>query len=446
MKPCFQSADILLPKAGTDLNKWAVSACDQYTSCPEYWAEVEGQVNAASSSLHLIYPEVYLEEERNKLGTNGSGCTAMDERIHSIHRNMDLYLREKILTEQVTDGFVLVVRKTCSGTRVGLVGVVDLEQYEYEADSSAPVRATERTITERIPPRMKIREDAPLETSHVMLLIDDREKRLVEPLYEKREKFRKLYETELMKDGGYVQGYAITGEDARDVEELLQKMQEKAEGPFLAAGDGNHSLASAKEYWRQIKGNLSERQQEDHPARYALAELVNVHSPALIFEPIHRVVFGAEAQEVFEGFQAYLRERKIPWHAGTDIVFLRRSGEADSQLGNGNVEGDAIKQCGIALGDTGGILPLDVLQKYLDCFVEAHPGSRVDYVHGEQEVRRIAGKPGRCGLLLGAMDKQELFPAIAAGGTLPRKTFSLGEAQEKRYYMECRKIRNEEKV
>lgn len=408
-KACFRAADILLPNEQVDAAVWAVVACDQYTSQPEYWKQVEAITQGKPSTLNIIYPEVYLEEG--------------DARIADIHRNMERYLSEGVLVERVHQGFVLVARRIASGTRLGLVGMLDLEQYDFTPGTSALVRATEGTIQSRIPPRVRIRRHGLIESPHVMVLIDDPKNQLIESLYENRHRYRKLYDTELMLGGGHLIGYAIEGQDAANLEEQLKALEDESGGFFMAVGDGNHSLATAKACWEQIREGLSPEEREVHPGRFALVEVVNLHSPALVFEPIHRVLFGVKPEQLLEFFKADLERTGIGYKDGDDIVFVR--GDQESSL---------------SLSNAGGRLPVDVLQVFLDRYISEHSEVVIDYVHGEGDLRELSAKAGSCGILLKSIDKNTLFPAIAAGGVLPRKTFSMGEAYEKRYYMECRRI------
>lgn len=408
-KPCFRAANILLPAEWVDAATWAVVACDQYTSQPEYWRQVEAIVGEKPSALNIIYPEVYLDEG--------------DGRIENIHRTMAQYLWDGVLMERVHQGFVLVARKVSSGTRLGLVGALDLEQYDFKPGTSSLVRATEGTIQSRIPPRVRIRNHGLMESPHVMVLIDDPLEQLIEPLYQRRGQFPKLYDTDLMLNGGHLSGFAIEGQETCALERQIRALEQASNGFFMAVGDGNHSLATAKACWEQIRETLSEGDREDHPARFALVEVVNLHSPALIFEPIHRVLFGVEPERVAAAFKADLQDSGIGWENGNDIVFIH---------GNEPVS--------LALSGANGRLPVDVLQNFLDRYLSEHPSVKIDYVHGANDLRKMSEQAGVCGILLGAIDKNMLFPAIAAGGVLPRKTFSMGEAYEKRYYMECRRI------
>ena len=406
MQACFLPADILLPDAAADFEKWAVVACDQFTSQPAYWQSAAQIVGDAPSTLNIVYPEVYLAEG--------------DARIESIRRAMADYMQRGVLQTRVQNGFVLVRRTTESGERLGLVGKLDLEQYDFTPGTSAPVRATEGTILSRIPPRVRIRQGAPIESPHVMMLVDDAAMRLIEPLAKMN--LPKLYDTELMLGGGHISGFAVEGELAAQTADLIARMQQESGGFFLAVGDGNHSLATAKACWEQIKPTLSEAERENHPARFALCELVNLHSPALIFRPIHRVIFGAEIDGLQSGFELYLRAHGMTLTDGGEVTLVQDD-----------------ERRGFAISGRGDRLPVDVLQKYLDQACNEKSGWSLDYVHGDEDAAGLA-QNGATAALLGAMDKRALFPAIAAGGVLPRKTFSMGEATEKRYYMECRAI------
>ena len=404
MDTCFAPADILLPADDETARFWPVVACDQFTSQREYWAELEKLVGDRPSALNIVFPEVYLDE--------GFG------RIEIIQKHIEDYLRRGILTERVHEGFVLVERSTGSGVRIGLVGKVDLDCYDYTPESQALIRATEGTVTSRIPPRVKIRRGAEVESPHVMLLCDDRERELIEPLYARHHELPKLYDLELMMGGGHLRGYAVTGELAKETQNIIARQQSRSK-LYLAVGDGNHSLATAKTCWEEIKSKLSEKERENHPARYALAELVNLHCEALNFEPIHRVLFNVDAGKLIDDFTA-----AVPSAQGDDVVFIHKGGRR-----------------GVKLTAAGDRLPVDLFQEFLDEWLKEHPGTEIDYVHGSGALEELSLKEGNCGMALKAMDKNALFPAIVAGGVLPRKTFSLGEAEEKRYYMECRKIR-----
>lgn len=412
-------ADILLPADGTDMSKWAVIACDQFTSQPEYWKRVEDYVQDAPSMLRLIYPEVYL-------GTDDQN--AYKARIQEIQKHMSEYMSDGTLTEWVHQGYVLTVRHTQAGDRVGLVAALDLEQYDYQPGTDAPVRATEATVKERIPVRVGIREGASLESPHVMVLLDDPKEQLLEPLYARREELPLLYDTELMEDGGHIAGYALAGAEAEKVTARLRDMEEKCPGILLAVGDGNHSLASAKTCWENKKKELPEAEQADHPMRYALVEAVNLYSPSLLFYPIHRVLYGCDAQTMTEGFGRYLSGcgmelTPVADAAQADVTFIYEKRRSAYQIRS-----------------LAGHLPVELLQKYLDEYLETHAEQELDYVHSGAAAEQIAKEGRGCAMLLGAFDKSALFQAIEAGGVLPRKTFSIGEDVQKRYYMECRKL------
>ena len=403
MNTCFGPADILLPRDGETAALWPVVACDQFTSQRDYWEKAAALVGDKPSALHIVFPEVYLEDGF--------------DRIESIQQHIAAYLEEGVLTEKVHQGYVLVERITQSGARIGLVGMVDLDCYDYTPESKALIRATEGTVTARIPPRVRIREGARVESPHVMLLCDDRQQELIEPLYAMRQQLPLLYDLELMLGGGHLRGYAVTGALAESVTAIIEKQQGRSD-LYLAVGDGNHSLATAKTCWERIKPGLSPAQRENHPARYALAELVNLHCPALNFEPIHRVLFRVDAGDLISAFTA-----AVPCEEGEDIVFWH----------------DGCRR-GLNPSACGDRLPVDVLQEFLDRYLAEHPRTGIDYVHGTAALEELSARSGNCGVALRAMDKNALFPAIIAGGVLPRKTFSMGEAEEKRYYMECRKI------
>ena len=412
MTPCFLPADILLPRESEDLSRWAVVACDQFTSRPDYWAETERLAGDAPSTLRIIYPEIYLSQG--------------EKRIPAIHAAMRKYLVDGVLETAVENGFVLVRRTTESGARLGLVGKLDLEQYEYKRGKKSPVRATEGTILSRIPPRMRIREGAPIESPHIMMLLDDPAMRLIEPL--EKENLPKLYDVRLMQGGGRLEGFAVCGESARKTAKLAGEMQAAAKGGFfLAAGDGNHSLATAKACWDALKETLSPEERETHPARYALVELVNLHSPALVFKPIHRVIFGADADELVAGFDAFLAGLGMAVVPGEEVVFVGKDAEM-----------------GFDIAGRGERLPLDLAQRFLDEWLERHENETIDYVHDADEVRAHCRGEKAAGVLLQAIPKEGFFAAVRAGGALPRKTFSMGEGHEKRYYMECRRILPEE--
>ncbi len=411
---CIRTGAFLLPAPGVDPAAWACVACDQFTSQPEYWREAEAFVAGRPSALSLILPEAYLGEA--------------PERVPCIHRAMEQALAMGTLATAVDNGFILVERTVGAGTRLGLMALLDLEAYEYAAGSLSPVRATEGTILERIPHRLAVRRGAALELSHALLLIDDPACTVLEPLAARSHTLAPLYDFELMQGGGSLRGYAVTAaEDIDAVYTALGALEAAAPGGLLyAVGDGNHSLATAKALWEEIKPGVPEGERAAHPARYAMVELENIHDPALLFEPIHRVLFGADGDDLLPELAAYAAARGWTLADGPE-------GQPVTVVYEGK---------GVELSILGSPHPLAVgtVQAFLDDWLAAHPAARLDYVHGEAAARALSQGERTVAFLLPALDKTELFPAVAALGALPRKTFSMGEAQEKRYYMEARRL------
>lgn len=409
MYPSLIPANILLPDSDTDLSKWAVIACDQYTSQPEYWHQVESTIGHSPSSYNIIYPEVYL-------GENNS-------RIDKIHNTMSEYIEDGILTEKVHEGFVLVERTVSGRTRVGIIGAIDLDAYEYKADCKAAVRATEGTILSRIPPRVEIRRNAPIETSHVMVLLNDKKKKIIEHIYANKDELEQLYDFELMLGGGHIRGFAITGEKAQRIADEIQELQNQEEIVF-AIGDGNHSIAAAKAYWEEISKNLPESERKCHPARFALAEVVNLYSPATIFEPIHRIVFRIEINKFESVLRKYFIEQNTSSGSDSEIIIVNNSRERRF----------IPKACGQYLS-------IELVQNVLDEYLSQALKTSIDYIHGEENVRKLCEQNrDSTGILLKGIPKGDLFSVLKTGQVLPRKSFSMGEANEKRYYVECRKI------
>ena len=405
---------ILLPAPGVSRETWACIACDQYTSEPEYWKKAFDFVKDAPSALRLILPEVWLKES--------------EQRIPEIHAAMARYLREGLLVPAVDPGFVLCERTVPSGSRLGLVCAVDLEQYSFEKGSLPLVRPTEQTIASRLPPRLVIRRGAPVELTHIMILIDDPERTVLEPLQARKASLRPLYDFELMMGGGRLKGWAVDREeDLRHVDASLNRLLDSlgADPLLLAVGDGNHSLATAKAYWNEIRETLSPAERENHPARFALCEIVNIHDEALLFEPIHRVVTGTGAAELLSDWQSYAEARGMTLSAAQGHRFTVVSAEGDREVTVGNPEG---------------AIPCETVQKFLDDFLARHPEAEIDYIHGEQSLRSLAKAPGAVGFLLPEIDKRSFFSDVKKLGVLPRKTFSMGEADEKRFYMEAKEI------
>ena len=406
-------ADILLPQAGVQPETWACVACDQYTSQPEYWQEVEQLVGAAPSTLRLMLPECYLAQT--------------EQRVPVINQTMRDYLESGVL-QQAVNGYVLVERTTHSGKRIGLVGAVDLEEYDYTPGSKPLVRPTEETIAARLPARLAIRQGAAIEMSHIMMLVDDPLRTVIEPLYARHEQLRPLYDFPLMQQGGHLRGWAVEADgDMAAIAAALEALRDgQGKDPLLfAVGDGNHSLATAKAAWEALKPQLSEEERAVHPARFALCEVENIHDEALTFEPIHRIVTGVDAPQLMQDWADYCQARGMA---------LAEEGAQKVQV----ISADGEKTVAVANPD--GAIPVDTLQRYLDDFLRRHPEAEIDYIHGDDVLRSLAQQEGSIGFLVPPIDKGTFFDAIKQLGTLPRKTFSMGHAHEKRFYMECKRI------
>lgn len=394
MKKYLHSANILLPKENFD--KWAVIACDQYTSDKEYWKDVENFVGSCPSTLNMVLPEIYLSET--------------GERISSINSTMQRYLDEHVF-EEITSSFVYIERGLSEGgLRKGLLGVIDLEDYEYTTSSTALTRATEQTVSERIPPRVKIRKDAPIEFPHVLLFIDDPDDSVMKIGYENKASLEKLYDFSLMKNGGDIKGYKLPAEYESIINEKLDALVK--DRLLFAVGDGNHSLATAKECY-----NLSPNEKN----RYALVEVVNIHNPAIEFEPIYRVIFNTNKDEII----SYLKKRNDEVSSDVKHEFTVVS------------QGETEK---IELFATSK-LPVGTLQGYLDDYLKKNTDIEIDYIHGTDSVYKLCEKENTVGFIFEGMKKEELFDAVIADGSLPRKTFSMGPADDKRFYIEGRQIK-----
>ena len=413
----FKPADILLPR-DCDLSLWSVVACDQYTSRPEYWQRVEDRVGRAPSALRLILPESCLEGP------------SVETDIMEVNNTMSRYLREGRF-QDYPDGLFYVERTLDSGkVRRGLVGMADLEQYDYEPGAVSAIRATEGTVMSRIPPRVAVRKNAPIELPHVMLLADDPDQALIEPLSAQTGEMEPLYDFQLMERGGRVKGWRLTQDQMAAVAQTLQGMRAQADrergGLLFAVGDGNHSLATAKECYERRKGLTDPVQWPGLPSRYALCELVNLHDSSLEFEPIHRVVFGVKPEELLDALISYYPSA-VQGRAGGHVLpfVINRWSQGEATVTQPQAQ-----------------LPVGTLQNFLDDYIAAHPKARVDYIHGADEARALAGeREDAVAFLLPPMDKSDLFPTVVHDGVLPRKTFSMGEAHDKRFYLEARKIR-----
>ena len=411
----IRPAQILLPAAGVKPETWACIACDQYTSEPEYWEKAFAVAGDAPSAIRLILPEYNLKNSESL--------------IPQIHSTMADYLAQGLLTPAVNPGFILCERTIASGTRLGLVCAVDLEQYSFEKGSLPLIRPTEQTITDRLPPRLKIRRGAPVELTHIMILIDDPDRTVLEPLQADKAALRKVYDFDLMMNGGHLAGGAVdSAEKLAQVDRSLNALMDtKGEHPLLlAVGDGNHSLATAKAYWNEIREGLSEAERENHPARFALCEIVNIHDEALLFEPIYRILTGTTRSAVMADWKAYAEAKGMSLAAdGSDHRFTVVSADGEETVAVLNPEG---------------AIPCETIQKFLDAFLAKHPEAGIDFIHGEGSLRALAAKPETVGFLLPDIDKHSFFRDVEKLGVLPRKTFCMGEADEKRFYMEAKKI------
>lgn len=396
MNKYFYPCDVLLPKS--NFEKWAVVACDQYTSEPEYWLDVEKTIGDNPSAYNIILPEAYLQDDNSA-------------RIEKINKTMNEYIENGVF-DTVNNTMIYLEREVTGGKiRKGIVGIIDLDEYSYEKNSTSLIRATEATVLERIPPRVMIRKGAALEMPHIMLLIDDPDCSVIEPLAEKTNDFTRVYDFDLMQNSGHIKGYSIDGDTIAFIQASLAKLVENSGDNFLfAVGDGNHSLATAKECYNADPLNNS---------KYAMVEVVNIHDYSLEFEPIYRVVFGAEPQELLSDFVATLGGE----YQGEDAQkFICVFGNEKREI---SVKGT-------------GKLSVATLQTYLDDYLKKNPSVKIDYIHGEDVVYSLSKAENTIGFIFEGMQKSELFPAIKQDGSLPRKTFSMGHAADKRFYIEAR--------
>ncbi len=430
----FRLPRLLLPRPGIDLRKWAVIACDQYTSEPDYWQRVAAEVGDAPSTLQLIFPEVYL------------GQADAPARIEAIQRTMRRYLAAGLLVEHA--GAVFVERRLDTRVRRGLLLELDLEHYDFSARSTSLIRPTEGTMVERLAPRIAVRSGADLELPHILVLIDDRAGTLIEPLAAARGSLAPLYETELMLGGGHVAGFAVDAARGEQVVRALQALADPRacahryglpEGtpPMLfAMGDGNHSLATAKSMWERIRATAG----MDHPSRWALVEVVNIHDAALDFEPIHRLLFGVKVD-----VRAALRQQFGDEVAFTDLptgqAMRQRLRELPAGRQAAGLIGPGARFATAEFSDPPSSLAVGTLQPFVDRLIGDGGAASVDYVHGEETLERLAQQAGCVALHIGTVSKSELLKRVVHEGPLPRKTFSMGEADEKRFYVEARRIR-----
>ena len=413
-KNVFLPADILLPK-NADFSKWAVIACDQFTSDQEYWNRVRANAEGSVSTINLILPEAELGTEKE------AAHTAL------INKTMAEYMENGVF-ETYENSLIYVERTLENGSiRMGLMGMVDLDAYDYTVGATSAIRATERTVTERIPPRQRVRRDAPIELPHILLLCDDHEKVLIEPIAAKKDSIKVLYDCDLMEDGGHITGWLVPQEEVEKFNATLTEYSAnvgkkyeglKGEPVVFAVGDGNHSLATAKSCYEELKKNNPGVDLSAHPARYALVELENIHDPSQQFEPIHRVIFNTDTKKMLKAVEENICAEggyPVKWYIGEEsgVVYLDR---AKSELAVG------------------------VLQAFLDEYLKENEGE-IDYIHDDDALIALAAKENAIGFLVPGMDMSQLFRGVVAVGVLPRKTFSMGHSREKRYYLESRKIK-----
>ena len=422
----LRASDLMIPKKGADLSKWAVVACDQFTSEKDYWQDVDRIVGKDPSTLRLIFPECYLDD--------GDG----DKRIADINRTMDSYVKEEIF-DTYRDCFFLVKRTCGKSSRWGLMASLDLDRYSWEKDSKSLIRATEGTILSRIPPRKKIRKDAPLEIPHIMVLISDKDKTVIEPLAAKADRLAEVYDVELMKNGGHLQAWVVDSEkDKTAIADAFATLYDglNPENPLLfAMGDGNHSFATAKSCWEDIKQTLTEEERKTHPARFCLVELENIFDPGLVFEPIHRVLFNVPEDVFLAELEKNAKKIETEKVGCRNCIAKRIADQGRQRFGYCTSE----KHVVVTLDEPSANIAAGTLQKVIDSLIAK--GYSVDYIHGADVTDKLGSEKGNIGLFLPVIDKGTFFDTIIKDGALPRKTFSMGEANEKRYYMEARAIR-----
>ncbi len=436
----LQVPEILLPNKDVDLHKWSVVACDQYTSQADYWSQVKNIAGSAPSTLNVIFPEVYLEDSDG------------DQRIANINTTMQSYLDDNVLVPMSNKGFILVDRKTSqAASRKGLVVAIDLEQYDFNKGSQTLIRATEGTIVDRLPPRIKVRQDAAIELPHIMVLIDDPDRTVIEPLFKQNPE--QLYNVELMMESGQTKGYAIdTPELIQQVADALEQLAStevfekkyNAQGKevlLYAMGDGNHSLATAKAIWEKIKTDATDPQTEmDNPARYALVELVNIHDEGLQFEPIHRVIFNVHPEQLLSDMQAHFTGNCSVERCDNEADMRSKAQAAENKQVQIVPFNDASGYGYIQISNPQFTLELATLESFLNDYLDKN-GGKVDFIHGDDVVNELGVKEGNMGFFFPPISKHSLFKTIIFDGALPRKTFSMGEADEKRFYLEARKIK-----
>lgn len=400
MENYFRAGNIMLPKA-CDYQKWSVIACDQHTSEPEYWENVRNYIGNAPSTIHMFFPEADLHKVGEDLFEQLSSYmqTLLEDNFYNCYPNSYVYV-ERTLANGVI--------------RQGIIGVVDLEYYDYAPKPTTKIFAMEATVLQRVPPRIALRKRSCMEFSHTVMFCDDKDKSIIEPLNTAKKQLTQLYDFDLMTDGGHIAGYLLSGKEAETFERKISKYE--AENVYLV-GDGNHSLVTAKLSYESLKETHPDIDWKNHPARYAMVELENINSDAMVFEPIYRIAVSESAEAMLDDFVKMDVATGIPiaWSYGS------RTGTVRLPVNDGE-------------------LPIEALQRFLDEWLEAHSGS-VDYIHGSDTVKKLSQNKNTIGFLQPDFDKTILFPYILSGKVMPKKTFSIGHAEEKRYYLEGRKIR-----
>ncbi len=401
MKAVFTPADILLPK--TDFEQWSVIACDQFSSEREYWDRVTATVGNKPSTLNMVVPEAYL------------GTVSMEEASLSRNEKMREYLYGDVF-QTLFHSFIYIEREiTGGGIRRGVLGKLDLEAYDYLPHTTPPARASEKTVVDRLPPRIRVRRGAVLEMPHILVLLDDEKRSVIEPITEKKDRLNKVYDFNLMEQGGRICGWQITGEDADAIQNAVDALGERA--VQLVIGDGNHSLAAAKDCWREIKETLTPEEQKNHHARFALVELCNVYDDGIVFEPIHRIVFDCNPKEILSALKESAGDEN-----GKALRYIAGQERGEIKIQNRS------------LGSL-----IAAVQKVLDEYEEK--GCAVDYIHDESALEDLAKRENSLAIFLPTMDKSDLFQTVEKDGVFPKKSFSIGHARDKRYYLECRKIK-----
>ncbi len=422
--------EILIPNEKVNMRKWSVVACDQYTTNQRYWSEVERFVGNSPSTLHIMLPEIYLDDPQ------------VSERIARTKDIMRSYLEDSVLN-LLPQGFVMVERYIDGKPRKGLMVAVDLEEYDYDISKKPVIRATEETLLDRIPPRVAIRKNADVEMPHVLVLMDDKEKKVIEPLWQRKDRFPKLYDFDLLQNGGRLVGYFIN--DPAAIEGVMQALSELKvwDGMRFCVGDGNHSLATAKTVWEQAKETLSEEEQSESPLRYALVELLNLHDDALELRPIHRVIGKVNTAQCIQ----YVTDQLNRQGKDARLVFSRRRPSMQMSSAAETVFFTSKDSSGrIEIHNPAYPLVVGEIQPILEKYVEETGSCRIEYIHGDQELEAMASDYDMLGFYMPAMSKDSFFETVIECGVLPKKCFSLGEANEKRYYLECRLLTQAEEI